>query len=225
MLWILVAFTAFFMIVVEIFTIVLMLTGLSHTKSRFQIISMLTSTGFTTSESELLMMDPRRRRYTRFLIVFGYCANVTIVSIFVGSLTKTYHWYEYIIAISSAVVLLLIIKNRKLRKWLDPKIQQIGSKYINGKDKNYLIVLETLHDQIIGKVKVNILPEKLKNKSLQELNINNTHGISLLAIERGNKMISSVSRNDYIQKDDLIVVYGNKDTIESLLETISSNLK
>ncbi len=225
MLWALLIFGTIFMIVVEIFTIVLMLTGLSHTKSRFQIISMLTGTGYTTSESELIMMDPRRRRYTRFLIVFGYCANVTIVSIFVGSLTQSYSWYEYAVAIVIAIVLLLILKNRYLRRWLDPKIHKLGSRFVNGKDGNYLIVLETINDQIVGKVKLNRLPGPIKEKTVQELNMNNKHGISILAIERAHTTISTVSKDDYLLKDDLVILYGNKNTIEAVLETFSTLAK
>ncbi len=225
MLWVLLVFGIIFTILVEIFTIVLMLTGLSHTKSRFQIISVLTGTGYTTSESELIMMDPRRRKYTRFLIVFGYCANVTIVSVFVGSLTQSYKWYEYVGAISICAVLLLILKNKPLRKWLDPKIYRIGSRFVNGKDENYLVVLETINDQIIGKVKLRILPDNLKDKTVQQLNINNQHGISILAIERGNSTISNVSKNDYLLQNDLVIVYGNKQKIESVLQTFQTLAK
>ncbi len=225
MLWALLIFGIIFMVIVEIFTIVLMLTGLSHNKSRFQIISMLTGTGYTTQESELIMMDPRRRRYTRFLIVFGYCANVTIVSIFVGSLTQSYSWYEYASAIVITIVLLVILKNRRLRRWLDPKIYKLGSRFVNGRDGNYLIVLESINNQIIGKVKLNKLPESIKDKSVKELNMNNRHGISILAIERNSTTISSVSKDDYLLKDDLVILYGDKTTIENVLETLSTKTK
>ena len=49
------ALTAVYMILVEIFTIMFMMTGLSHTRSVFQVISLLTSSGFTTAESEVIV--------------------------------------------------------------------------------------------------------------------------------------------------------------------------
>ncbi len=115
MLWILTVFIAVFTLVVEIFTTVFMLTGLSHTKSKFQVISMLTSTGFTTKESEVIMLDPIRRRYAQILIVFGYCASVTIVSMLVSSINTNTNVLEYFISNSLLIIIIIIIYNTRIR--------------------------------------------------------------------------------------------------------------
>ncbi|MBP3967169.1 hypothetical protein I8J30_31320, partial [Paenibacillus sp. DLE-14] len=48
--------------VVEISAILMRATGLNRDISRFQVISLLTSTGYTTKESELISNHPIRRR-------------------------------------------------------------------------------------------------------------------------------------------------------------------
>jgi hypothetical protein len=58
-------------VVIEIHVILLRLTGLKLEISRFQVISMMTGTGFTTGESELILGHPIRRKLVAFLILFG----------------------------------------------------------------------------------------------------------------------------------------------------------
>ena len=80
------AFTLFSMIILlywviaELFTFFFRLTGLTAERARFQVTSLLTGTGFTTKESEIIMTSPRRRRLARATMLFGYVFTVTIVS-------------------------------------------------------------------------------------------------------------------------------------------------
>ncbi len=217
MIWVLTVFIIIFTIIVEIFTTMFMLTGLSHTKSKFQVISMLTSTGFTTKESETIMLDPRRRKYAQVLIVLGYCATVTIVSMLITSINASRKWWEYIIAILILIFFALIINNKSIRKRIDPKIQNIGSKFIYGKEENYLIVLESLDEKIVGKIKLYHVPNDLENKTIEEMQINHTHGIQILGIERKRRTLKNVTKDDMLKNDDLIVVYGSKSDIEKAL--------
>lgn len=225
MLWILTVFIAVFTLVVEIFTTVFMLTGLSHTKSKFQVISMLTSTGFTTKESEVIMLDPIRRRYAQILIVFGYCASVTIVSMLVSSINTNTNVLEYFISISLLILFILIINNKTIRKKVDPRIQKFGAKMLYGKDENYLIILETLNEKVVGKIKLNNLPEEFNNKTIEEMQINHTHEIQILAIERNKRILRHVTKDDYLKIGDLILVYGSKQNITQALNVTNSNLK
>ena len=43
-------------------------------------VSLLTGTGFTTRESELMLSTRPRRRLARVTMLFGYVFNITIVS-------------------------------------------------------------------------------------------------------------------------------------------------
>ena len=67
-------------VITELFTFFFRFTGLPAEKARFQVISLLTGTGFTTRESEIILASRRRRRLARVTMLFGYVFNVTIVS-------------------------------------------------------------------------------------------------------------------------------------------------
>lgn len=225
MIWVLTILIAVFTIIVEIFTIVFMLTGLSHKKSKFQVMSILTSTGFTTKESELIMLDPRRRRYAQILIVFGYCFSVTIVSMLVSSINASSPWYEYVIAIATLTAFILIINNHTIRKKIDPKIQKFGAKIMYGSDENYLIIIESLNDKIIGKIKLRTLPNEFKNKTIEHIDLSNKYKIQLLAIERKGETLQHITKDVCLQVGDLIIVYGQKESIINAMNIVKTNKK
>ena len=77
-------FIILYWVIAELFTFFFRLTGLPAEKARFQVISLLTGTGFTTRESEIIMASRRRRRLARITMLFGYVFNVTIVSALVN---------------------------------------------------------------------------------------------------------------------------------------------
>ncbi|MBU4542150.1 MAG: hypothetical protein KJ774_13160 [Firmicutes bacterium] len=61
-----------YFIVVEIFTVLFRLTGLREDKARFQAVSCMTNSGFTTRESELILNSTVRRNLARVMMLFGY---------------------------------------------------------------------------------------------------------------------------------------------------------
>ena len=71
-------------VITELFTFFFRLTGLPDERARFQVLSLLTGTGFTTRESELILASRRRRRLARVTMLFGYVFNITIVSALVN---------------------------------------------------------------------------------------------------------------------------------------------
>lgn len=225
MIWVLTILIALFTIIVEIFTIVFMLTGLSHNKSKFQVISILTSTGFTTKESELVMLDPKRRRYAQILIVFGYCFSVTIVSMLVTSINGSSPWYEYVIAITLLATFIFLLNNHSIRKKIDPKIQKFGAKLMYGENENYLIIIESLNEKIVGKIKLITLPSKLKNQTLEQLDLSNEYQIQLLAIERNGETLKNINKDVCFEENDLIVVYGEKNNIIETMNIVKTDVK
>ncbi len=73
-------------IIVRIGAIAFQLTGLEWSVSKFQALSCFTSTGFTTSESELIVTNRQRRRIATILIVLGHAGFVTMIATLANSL-------------------------------------------------------------------------------------------------------------------------------------------
>ncbi|WP_053347867.1 hypothetical protein [Peribacillus butanolivorans] len=67
-------------LVIEISVTLLKLTGLKNTVARFQVISMLKGTGFTTDEPKSIIDHPVRRKISMFLILFGAFSLAVIIS-------------------------------------------------------------------------------------------------------------------------------------------------
>ena len=58
-------------VIAEVFTIFFRFTGMPADKAHFQVISLLTGTGFTTRESEVMLGNRRRRRLAQITMLFG----------------------------------------------------------------------------------------------------------------------------------------------------------
>ena len=69
-------FMTIFLIVIDFF-LFFRLTGMPMKKARFQVIS-LTSTGFTTKESEIIVQNPLRRKFASWLMIISYVSTATL---------------------------------------------------------------------------------------------------------------------------------------------------
>lgn len=76
------------MIAIRIGAIAFELTGMSRSQSIFQAVSCYTLTGFTTSESEIVVSHPRRRKIALFLMIYGNVSSVTMIAALVSHLQK-----------------------------------------------------------------------------------------------------------------------------------------
>ena len=72
------AFIVIYVIVIQIYSVLFRITGLTKEKARFQAISLLTNSGFTTSESEIIVSDRVRRRIAIAAMINGYAFSVII---------------------------------------------------------------------------------------------------------------------------------------------------
>ncbi|MBR2000686.1 MAG: potassium transporter TrkA, partial [Firmicutes bacterium] len=70
----------FYIVIADIITIFFRLAGMTEEKARFQVISLLTNSGFTTQESEAVVNSKIRRRLATATMIFGYAFTVTILS-------------------------------------------------------------------------------------------------------------------------------------------------
>ena len=72
-------FGVIWLLVFWIGSIALEATGMPRTKARFQVLSAITGTGFTTSEAESVVNHPKRRRIATWLIFIGNTGVIAFV--------------------------------------------------------------------------------------------------------------------------------------------------
>ena len=107
----------------EIASVALSITGLAHDKARFQALSALTGTGFTTRDSELIISHRQRRAIVMALMIFGNIGIILILSNIIVSKTTVYLFLK--LGILSALLFLLykIASHKGLMSKLKGKIE------------------------------------------------------------------------------------------------------
>lgn len=183
-------------------------------KSKFQVISLLTGTGFTTHESELMLLTKRRRKLTQTIMLFSYIFNISIVSTIVNVflLSGNTNWKESGVGIAltilNAILLFVLNRSNKLKSFLEEKIKKIASKR-NEKRKNIISVYDSYANKVIAEVQIVELKRGMKTKSIEELGLKNRYDIQILVAKRGETIISEVKADFMIKEGDTLVVFGS----------------
>lgn len=105
-------------LLIQIFSALYELSGLTKEQARFQVTSLLTGTGFTTSESEKMLETKKRRRVTRDIMIVSYIFNISIISTLITLLTSTQEasFYDMIIGfIVSILIIVLLFIMKKIK--------------------------------------------------------------------------------------------------------------
>ena len=75
--------------VIRIAAVAMRLTGLDDSSARFQALSAFTGTGFTTTEAEMIVNYPVRRRIVSLLMIIGNLGLVGVFATLVASFVQT----------------------------------------------------------------------------------------------------------------------------------------
>ncbi|GHH98783.1 TrkA C-terminal domain-containing protein [Neobacillus kokaensis] len=199
--------------VIEIFVILFRLTGLKRDVSRFQVISMMTATGFTTGESELILGHPIRRKLATFLILFGVFSLAVIISSISQFLSRGLGFRE--ILLGAAVVMLIwgVLRigrvQRMLAAFFNRKItQQVELADLPIRE----VFLKNKHDALVN---LHIFQDSaLAGQTLNQA-VSDHDGLELvvLFIKRGNVIFRKNIYDTRLQEGDRILVYGLEDVI------------
>lgn len=202
---------------VELGAIVLKMTGLDMEKARFQALSALTSTGFTTRESEALMHHPLRRRVVMTLMIIG---NAGLVSILITVVTTSKQELSYIQVAIGLVLLILFIRvltDRWLIRAIDRRIEATLS-------KRQLLIRKKPVEEVLrlgdtyGVAEVWIKEgSELAGKTLAQAELTEKT-ILVLAIEREGQFIHMPRSFDRIQEGDKLLIYGDLKNMRQLNE-------
>ena len=211
-----------YLLVIEIFSVAFKLTGLATNKIKFQVASLFTGVGFTTSESELITSDDRRRKiaigcaYTGHIfsvVIMGLVINVFVsigFSISVGHETPTFtEWYFIIFYIALGLFLLmLLLKIPLINKHFQKLLETIAiNSSKHSRNTNIITVLDMYGKHAIAEVILNRVPDFAKEVPLYEMGLNKDYSINVLSIKRGKRIID-VTKDTMFIKGDVLIIYG-----------------
>jgi hypothetical protein len=216
MSWVfLILFFAFILLIIEMARLALESTGLAREVARFQAISLLTGTGFTTSEAELVIRHPVRRKVAEVLIIFGHIAFAIIIAIFFNLLSQEITYSHLFYGLFFLASIFLIFRIHWFQNLLIKKMKVSINKHATIEDIYHLS-----EKDIVIQIKLDAKHKGLF-KSLGQLNLANQYDIHILTIERliqntqgsESKFIKHPTGSTCLQRGDNLLVYGKKEMI------------
>jgi len=211
--------------VIEIFVILFRLTGLKVEVSRFQVISMMTGTGFTTWESELILGHPIRRKLATFLILFGAFSLAVIISSISQFLSEGLRAKEIFLAAGAVIAVFVVLKTERVRRRLAKFFNREMKQNIELADlpvrdvflKNNVDVLLNLHIYEDSTLVNHTINEAVKEHEELELVV--------LFIQRGDVKIRKHLYDTKLHEGDQLLVYGVKEVVLKVLHEDISIMK
>ncbi|WHY00533.1 hypothetical protein [Neobacillus sp. DY30] len=206
------------MAVIEIFVILFRLTDLKLEVSRFQVISLMTGTGFTTGESELILGHPIRRKLATFLILFGAFSLAVIISSISTILSEDLRTKDIFYAAGGVVLVFAILKLKSVQTKLSKLFKQEMKQNIELGDLPMRdIFMSEEQDHLLN---LHIYKESsLFLKQISQV-IQNYEDLEfvVLFIKRGELKLRKNIYHTKIHEGDQILLFGEEDVIFKLFK-------
>ncbi|MEG2189499.1 MAG: TrkA C-terminal domain-containing protein [Christensenella sp.] len=208
------AVTVMYIMIIDIFTVLFRMSGMSEEKAKFQVISLLTNSGFTTKESELITGKLVRRRLGRTVMLFGYIFSVTIITVFVNlfmNLPKAMQqdfWTLTVVLLMIFVAFMIIKRISGVKKKFSTVIERLGRRLMFHGQVNIISVIDQYAKGVVADVGVDVLPEVLVGKTLEQISMPTAYGVRIILIQRNGQVLDYITKDMNIEAGDKLVVFG-----------------
>ena len=170
-----------------------------------------------------MLATKRRRKLTQMIILFSYIFNIsivtTIVNVFISYSPQDTNLLEFEIGAGlTALNILLLIglnKSTRIRRIFDNLAIKIATR-AEKKRINPISVYDYYGNKVIAEIKILQLNNKLTKINTERLK--KEFNIQLLVIKRGNETISEIEPDVLIEKNDVLLVFGNLKQIKKLFK-------
>lgn len=199
-------------LVIEIGVILFHMTGLEKEIARYQVISMLTGTRFTTQESALIIDHPIRRRISSGLILFGYFSLAVIISSIATILSNDLRIELLLIIIGILFVFLFIFRNKSVFNRLEDRFEHEMDTEYNLEDWPMKTALALDEEEMVAIIQIKHGSDYIgqKGRTLVEESLD----VVLLIIRRGDEILRFDLFEVELQEGDKIMIIGKEDHIK-----------
>ena len=201
-------------LIMEIAATALKLTGLDIHMARFQALSALTGTGFTTKETELIMKHRQRRGIIMALMVIGPICFLGMVTSLLISMKEEFVFNRLGIIFVFVILLLFATRSPRLVALFHKQIERQMKRYKYPRRVQLEEVLSMKGDHGVYELKITS-QSHFVGKSLQETDLKEK-GFIVLAIERAGSLLTIPKASDTILSEDVLVVFGQLKNIKTL---------
>ncbi len=194
--------------IVRIAAVAMRLTGLPENVARFQCVSALTGTGFTTHEAEMIVNYPVRRRIVVTLMVLGNLGLVSIASTFIVAFVNTGPNAQHIavqalVMLAAIGVTFFVSTNRTLDRNMCAMIGRILTRSTTLGRLGYHRLLQLGEESSIAEHQLTG-----DARPLAELDL---HGLTLLAVRPdGSLELKPVRADTIVEPGDTLVLSGSE---------------
>lgn len=206
---------------VRIAAVAMRLTGLPEHIARFQCMSALTGTGFTTQESEMIVNYPIRRRVLVALMVLGNLGMVSVGTTFIVAFVGTDHdpdavTMQVVIIILAIGFTLFVMTNKRLDRIMCSFIGFILSRTTSLGKRRYQSILQLDNGFSIAEhVVTGTRSQRIGDISLAEI------PLTLLAVRTGKtRQFRQISEELFVSPGDIFICFGSEtahDSFENLM--------
>jgi hypothetical protein len=200
---------------VRVAAVAMRLTGLPENIARFQCVSALTGTGFTTHEAEMIVNYPIRRRIVIALMVLGNLGLVSVASTFIVAFVRTGPSAQHIavqaVIMAAAVgITFLVVTNKTLDRGMCALISRFLLRATSLGKTGYHRILQLGEDLSIAEHEY----FGAKALPLKDLDL---HGQTLLAIRPGGSLKTKpIEAEMMIHPGDTLVLSGSESAHNAL---------
>jgi len=200
-------------------TIALTLTGMSYESAFFQARSAFYGVGYTTSESEMVVNHPVRRRIILILMVSGNLGIATMVATIIVSLMVSNSSGEWVKHLTLLSLGLAVIWLGSSSRWLNRSMSRLLTaalhRWTSLDVRDYLALLHLSTGYAVLEIKVQD-DCFLAGKTLAELNLPRD-GILVLGTQPpSGPFLGAPTGLTRIMAGDNLILYGPMERIESL---------
>ncbi|HKJ99562.1 MAG TPA: TrkA C-terminal domain-containing protein [Desulfotignum sp.] len=206
-------------LITRIATIALTHTGLTRQSARFQARSAFSGAGFTTSESEMVVSHPVRRKIVMTLILIGNAGIVaaisTLILTFVQQGDTTTLTLRIVILVAGILVLWLLASS----KWVDRQLSRIVDamlkRYTSLDVRDYASLLHLTGEYRLAELHIR-KDDWIAGRKLSESRLR-AEGINLLGIKKPDgTYIGNPTPETRLEHKDNLLLYGRIEAIKEL---------
>ncbi len=198
-------FLAVWLLFLWIGSVALERTGLDRSTARFQALSAFSNTGFTTTQAEMIVNHPTRRRIASYLMILGNTGCVTFIVLLVLALQTGFSRPAialgiFILALVAAAIL---ASKLGLINWVTNLATGRGGTmakvWHQGNGYNLTEVWLGQHHALVG-------------KPLKEIGA----GIQVLFLERNDGIYAKPNPDDILRVGDRLLCYGPSKSLPNI---------
>ena len=207
------------LIVNKVGSIALTATGLSAEVAHFQARSALTGVGFTTTETELVVNHPVRRRIVLGLMLVGNAGLVTIIATlvvgFAGDGDSGDVLTRLVTLVGGLVVILLMARSHSVNQVLSRIIRRALRRFTQLDVRDYAQLLDLASNYAVAELGVEA-DSWVAEHGLADLHLPD-EGVLVLGIRRADGSFVGAPRGDTrVHEHDTLIVYGYADILADL---------